>query len=212
MFKIAILLSGAHGRGSTLLNLANACQDGRIPDAGIVAVIGTVRSSPAMVRAREHGLPVIVVPPSAADYPKRLLGALDRSQPDLICLAGYMRKIPDEVLAAYPQRIVNIHPALLPAFGGRGMYREYVHQAVFEYGAKVTGCTVHFIDGEYDTGPIILQRTVPIHDGDTAETIAARVLDAEHAAYPEAARLIAQGRVRVEGRRVRIEAAEGAAQ
>jgi len=204
MFKIAILLSGAHGRGSTLINLANACRDGRIPGAQIVSVIGTVGSSPAVARARENDLPTIIVPPLGDNYDLRLLAALDRAQPDLICLAGYMRKAPDPVLDAYFQRIVNIHPALLPAFGGRGMYGEHVHKAVFDCGVKVTGCTVHFVDAEYDTGPIIMQKCVAINDDDTPESIAARVLVAEHAAYPEAIRLIAQGCVKIEGRRVRI--------
>ena len=204
MFKIAILLSGAHGRGSTLINLANACKDRRIPSAGIVAVIGTIKSSPAIARARENELPTVIVPPGGDDYDARLLDALNRVQPDLICLAGYMRKAPDIVIAAYPGRIVNIHPALLPAFGGRGMFGEHVHQAVFEHGVKVTGCSVHFVDGEYDAGPIILQKIVQILDDDTPETIAARVLVAEHAAYPEAVRLIAESRVKIDGRRVRI--------
>lgn len=202
MFKIAVLLSGSHGRGSTLINLASACNDGRIPNARIATVIGTVATSPAIARAREIDLPGMIVAPNTPDYAERLLAALAKAQPDLICLAGYMRKVPDELLAAYPQRIVNIHPALLPSFGGRGMYGEHVHQAVYETGVKVTGCTVHFIDADYDSGPIILQKTVPVLDDDTPDTIAARVLVAEHAAYPEAVRLIAQGKVRVNGRRV----------
>ncbi|HEY3329677.1 MAG TPA: phosphoribosylglycinamide formyltransferase [Capsulimonadaceae bacterium] len=202
MFKIAILISGAHGRGSTLLNLANACHDGRIPGADVVCVIGTTSASPAIERARETGLETVIVSPKSDDYSDRLLKALTRFQPDLICLAGYMRRIPAEVLAAYTHRITNIHPALLPAFGGQGMYGSHVHQAVYDYGVKVTGCSVHFIDADYDTGPIILQKTVPVSSGDTPDTIAGRVLVAEHAAYPEAVRLIADGRVTVDGRRV----------
>lgn len=204
MFKIAILLSGAHGRGTTLINLANACKDGRIPNAKIVAVIGTVGSSPAIARSREENLPTKIISAAAENYPERLLSALQDARPDLICLAGYMRKTPDEVLAAFDKRIVNIHPALLPAFGGRGMYGSHVHEAVYEYGVKITGCTVHYIDAGYDTGPIILQKIVPVLADDTPDTIAARVLVAEHAAYPEAVRLIAQGRVRFAGRRVLV--------
>ncbi|MDR3707906.1 MAG: phosphoribosylglycinamide formyltransferase [Capsulimonadaceae bacterium] len=204
MFRIAILLSGAHGRGSTLINLADACQDGRIPDAGIAAVIGTVSSSPAIQRAAAYGLPVRVIPPKGDDYGVRLRDALVSAEPDLVCLAGYMRRTPQEVLDAFPSRIVNIHPALLPSFGGQGMYGEHVHKAVYEAGVKVTGCTVHFIDSGYDTGPILLQKTVEINDGDMPDAIAARVLVAEHAAYPEAVRLIAEGRVKLHGRRVAV--------
>ncbi len=204
MFKIAILISGAHGRGSTLINLANACKDGRIPDSEVALVIGTTGASPAIERAREVGLEVAIVSPKAEDYSPKLLATLNRVKPDLICLAGYMRRVPDAVLSAYQHRITNIHPALLPAFGGQGMYGSHVHQAVYDYGVKVTGCTVHYIDAEYDTGPIILQQTVEVPDGATADEIAAKVLVAEHAAYPAAVALIAQGRVSVEGRIVRV--------
>lgn len=204
MFKIAILLSGAHGRGSTLINLADACCDGRIPGASIATVIGTIAGSPAIERAAQRGLPVQIVSTKGDDYGARLLNSMLSAQPDLICLAGYMRRTPDEVLAAFPNKIVNIHPALLPCFGGKGMYGTHVHQAVYDHGVRITGCTVHFIDADYDTGPILLQKAVEIGSDDTPETIAAKVLVAEHAAYPEAVRLIADGRVGIDGRRVRI--------
>lgn len=205
MYKIAMLVSGSQGRGSTLQNMADACEDGRLPGACVVAVIGSVSGSTAIERAAARGLPTFVVSAKPAeDYDRRLLAAVKDAAPDAICLAGYMRILPDTVLAAYPGRILNIHPALLPAFGGKGMYGHHVHQAVIDYGVKVTGCTVHFVDPSYDNGPVILQKPVPVEDDDTPESVGARVLAAEHAAYPEAVRLLAEGRLRIEGRHVRI--------
>jgi len=193
MFKIAILISGAQGRGSTVINLADACEDGRLPSTEITRVIGTVADSPALNRAHDRHLPTIVVPTKPSEnYGARLLSAIQEADPYIICLAGYMRLVPTEVLTAYPKRIVNIHPALLPTFGGKGMYGHFVHEAVVAQGVAETGCTVHFIDGEYDTGPIILQRRVPVLEGDTPETVGARVLAAEHQAYPEALRMLAE--------------------
>jgi phosphoribosylglycinamide formyltransferase-1 len=119
-----------------------------------------------------------------------------------------MRRIPEQVLTEYRHKIVNIHPALLPSFGGQGMYGSNVHQAVFDYGVKVSGCTVHFIDSGYDTGPIILQQVVSIDDAKSPDEVGAKVLEAERIAYPEAVRLLCTGRVRVDGRRVEIEKAE----
>jgi len=205
MFKIAILVSGAHGRGSTIQNLADACEDGRLPIAKIVRVVGTIADTPALIRAADRGLDVTVVAPKPAEtYATRLLHALQDASVDAVCLAGFMRLVPSEVIAAFQGRILNIHPALLPSFGGKGMYGHYVHEAVVEYGVKVTGCTVHFVDGEYDNGPIVLQRPVPVRDDDTAESIGVRVLVAEHAAYPEAVRMLAEGRLKIKGRRVII--------
>ena len=175
MNRIAILVSGP-SRGSNMQAIIEACRDGRIPDSAVVAVVGARDDAPA----------------------------LQKAQPDLICLAGYMRLLPAQVVQAYPMRILNIHPALLPLFGGKGMYGLKVHQAAIDSGMKITGCTVHFVDEGYDTGPIILQRCVPILDDDTPETLAARVLPLEHETYIEAIRLFVQGRLRVEGRRVRV--------
>jgi phosphoribosylglycinamide formyltransferase-1 len=202
MLRIVILISGSHGRGSTLVNLASACRDGRVCDAEVVGVIGAVGGSPAIERAKSLDLPVSIITPNKEDYGGRLLARLEKFAPDLICLAGYMRKLPGEVLERYRNQVVNIHPALLPSFGGQGMYGSNVHQAVYDYGVKVSGCTVHFIDASYDTGPIILQKIVALNSSDTPEDIAAKVLVAEHAAYPEAVNLIAQGKVRIDGRRV----------
>lgn len=133
-----------------------------------------------------------------------LFQLLQQYEIDLVCLAGFMRKVGPRVLAAYANRIMNVHPSLVPAFAGPGMYGPRVHRAVLEYGARVSGCTVQFINEEYDAGPIILQRTVPVLEDDTVETLSARVLEQEHIAYVEAIRLFAEGRLNVEGRRVRI--------
>lgn len=205
MIRIAILLSGRHGRGSNLQAIAQACADGTI-DGQIVSVIGNFPDSPALARAAGMGLPTLALRSRTdeAVYSDALLAHLTDARPDLICLAGYMRKLPDAVVSAYAGRILNIHAALLPAFGGQGMYGQHIHQAVLDYGAKVSGCTVHFVDGSYDTGPIVLQSCVPVEEGDTAETLAARVLAAEHDAYPRAAALFASGRLSLEGRRVRV--------
>lgn len=137
-------------------------------------------------------------------YGKAILGVLAENKIDLLCLAGYMRILPSNVVRAYRWRIMNIHPALIPMFCGKGMYGEHVHRAALDYGVKVSGCTVHFVDEEYDTGPIILQKVVPVEEGDTPETLAARVLVQEHKAYPEAIQLFAEGRLSIEGRVVHI--------
>jgi phosphoribosylglycinamide formyltransferase-1 len=186
--------------------IAQACADGRI-DGQVVAVLGNYADSPALARARELGIQAAAVPSrkDEAVYGSDLLGTLSEARPDLICLAGYMRKVPEAVLTAYAGRLMNIHAALLPSFGGQGMFGQHIHEAVLAYGAKVSGCTVHFVDGGYDTGPIILQTSVPVEENDTAEMLAARVLVAEHRTYPEAVALFAEGRLRVEGRRVRIQ-------
>ena len=187
--------------------IAQACTEGRV-DGEIVAVIGNYAASPALARARELGLAAQDVPSRGDEdaYADVLLARLRAVDADLVCLAGYMRKVPDAVLAAYRGRMMNIHAALLPAFGGQGMYGHHIHQAVLDYGAKVSGCTVHFVDAGYDTGPIILQTPVAVEEDDTAETLAARVLIAEHQTYPDAVALFAQGRLTLDGRRVRVAA------
>ncbi len=203
--RIAILLSGRHGRGSNMQAIAEACASGRI--AGEVAlVVGNFADSPALARASEMGLQTLTLSSKQAEdaYAQALLTALADARTDLVCLAGYMRKVPDAVVSAYRNRLMNIHAALLPAFGGQGMYGPRIHEAVLEYGAKVSGCTVHFVDEQYDNGPVICQSAVPVEEGDTPETLAARVLIAEHETYPRAVALFAAGRLSVEGRRVRI--------
>lgn len=203
--RIAILVSG-HGRGSNMAAIIDACQRGEI-DGEVVLVIGTRGEAPALQRAAEKGVRTRVISPrnlSEEQYAQRLLQALNEAEVNLVCLAGYMRLLPVPVVQAYAGRVMNIHPALLPLFGGKGMYGLKVHQAVIESGMKVTGCTVHFVDESYDTGPIILQRCVPVLDDDTPETLAARLLPVEHETYIEAICLFVQGKLRVEGRRVKV--------
>jgi formyltetrahydrofolate-dependent phosphoribosylglycinamide formyltransferase len=204
--NVAVMISG-HGRGSNLQAIIDACKDGRI-DGRVAVVIGTKDDAPAMQRARDNGVKAVEVRPKAfdsdEDYGRAILDVLAEHKVDLICLAGYMRILPGSIISAYRSRVMNIHPALIPLFCGKGMFGEHVHQAVIDSGVKVTGVTVHFVDEQYDTGPIILQKCVPVEEGDTAETLAARVLVQEHKAYPEAIQLFAQGRLEVEGRRVHI--------
>jgi len=210
MTRIAILVSGRHGRGSNMQAIAAACASGQI-SGQVAVVIGNAADSPALARAREIGLPTQAIPYRGITsrigeefYSDALRLALDNAQTDLVCLAGYMRIVPDTVVAEYPGRMMNIHAALLPAFGGQGMYGHHIHEAVLAYGAKVSGCTVHFVDEHYDTGPIILQSAVPVEENDTPETLAARVLATEHETYPRAVALFAAGRLSLEGRRVRV--------
>ncbi len=203
MIRIAVLASGS---GTNLQSIINACESGVI-NGEVVAVISNVEGAYALERARKHGIEAIPIPSRGRkrkEHEKEVLAELDRIEPDLIALAGYMRMLTAEFIERYEGRIMNIHPALLPCFGGKGMYGENVHRAVLDSGARFSGCTVHFVTPEVDRGPIIVQRCVPVKDGDTVETLKARVLEEEHRAYPEAIRLFAEGRLRVEGNRVRI--------
>jgi len=206
--NIAVLVSG-HGRGSNLQAIIDACKDGRI-DGRVAVVIGTKSDAPAMDRGRGNGIATVEVRPKAFEtddgYADSLLDALREYGIDLVCLAGYMRILPSKVCSEYRWRVMNIHPSLIPLFCGKGMFGGHVHQAAIDFGVKVSGCTVHFVDEEYDTGPIIIQKCVPVEEGDTADTLAARVLAQEHAAYPEAIQLFAQDRLSVEGRVVHLDA------
>ena len=200
--KCAVFASGGGSNFQTLLDHQKA------GDLHVTfAVLVTNNSSAfACERARRHNVPVVHLAPSTfvdeASYTRALMQVLTDSGVELIILAGYMKMIPSAVISAFRNRIVNIHPALLPAFGGKGLYGEHVHQAVLDYGAKITGVTVHFVDEEYDHGAIIRQETVRVEDGDTAETLAKRVLAVEHATYWRAIEALAQGRLRIENRRV----------
>lgn len=202
--KIAVLVSGS-GRGSNMQAILDGCEAGMI-DGGVVVVIGTKTDAPALNRAAQAEAPTVVASPRCfatdEEYGAVLLHQLERFQVDLVCLAGYMRILPAAVVKVYRNRVMNIHPALLPAFGGKGMYGRHVHEAVLESGAKYSGCTVHFVDEHYDTGPIIVQRVVPVHDGDDADTLAARILEQEHQAYVEAVKLFCENRLVFKGRRV----------
>jgi phosphoribosylglycinamide formyltransferase-1 len=191
--RLVALVSGG---GTTLQNLIDRIADGR-PPAEIAGVVSSRADVFGVERAKKAGLPVAVVPKS---QPDRVWEAVRAFSPQLVCFAGWLHllPIPDD----FRHRVLNIHPSLLPAFGGKGMYGRHVHEAVLAYGAKVSGCTVHFADDTYDTGPILVQRCVPVKEGDDPDTLAARVFQAECEAYPEAIRLIAEGRVTVQGRRV----------
>ena len=200
---------GTRGRGSNLKAIDAAIHEKRL-SARIALVIGTKEDAPALVWAQETGFATAVIDPKPliaggdeSAYAEALLAALHGAGVDSIALAGYMRRLPSPVVAAFRHRIVNIHPALLPAFGGKGMYGRHVHEAVLAYGCKLSGCTVHFVDETYDTGPIILQRAVLVKDDDTPETLAARILPHEHAALIDALQFLAEDRLRVEDRTVK---------
>lgn len=200
--RLAVLLSGS---GTTLENILQRIEKGEL-NASVEIVIGTKESAYGLVRARKRDIPAEVVNPSdfggADDFSRELAGVIDRYNADLVILAGFMFlfTIPER----YEGRVMNIHPALIPAFSGKGYYGHHVHEAVLERGVKVTGCTVHFVDNVYDNGPIILQKTVEVKDDDTPGSLAERVQEAEREAYPEAIRLFSEGRLLIKNRRVRI--------
>lgn len=201
--RIAVLVSG-QGRGTNLSAILAACFEGVIPGK-LALVIGTRAESPALERASFAGVPIAIVSPKKhdeAEYTATLQHLLEQHKVNLICLAGYMRRLSPQIVSAYRNRIMNVHPALLPLFGGQGMYGHHVHEAVLASGMKVSGCTVHFVDEEYDTGPIIAQTAVPVLNDDTPETLAARVLSAETQTYVQAVQWYAEGRLRIVGRRV----------
>src|SRR6516162_1311156 len=200
--RLAVLLSG---NGTTLQNLLDHIADGELA-AKIVQVVSSRTDAFGIERARQAGVPTAVVNrkdcADADEFSRRIFELIRQSQADLVCMAGFLHllPIPDD----FQHRVMNIHPALLPAFGGKGLYGHHVHEAVLNAGAKVSGCTVHFADNEYDHGPIIVQRSIPVLETDTPETLAFRVFEQECAAYPEAIRLFAEGKLHVEGQRVRI--------
>lgn len=197
MFRIGILISG---RGSNMLTLAEAVRDGRIPQAEIAVVISDRRSAAGILRAAERGLETLVIERRGrrrAEHDREMIEALKERHIDLVCLAGYMRLLSEGFIEAYRERIVNIHPSLLPSFPGLDAQRQALEQ-----GVKWTGCTVHFVDEKLDAGPIINQRVVPVHDNDTVETLSARILVEEHKLYPEAVAFIAGGDYEIRGRRV----------
>jgi formyltetrahydrofolate-dependent phosphoribosylglycinamide formyltransferase len=200
--KLAVLISGS---GTTLQNLAD-CIRARSLNAKIAAVVASRADIKGIDRAREAGLPLHLVErtkyPDIAAFSRDIFKICTDADVELICLGGWLSllDIPD----AFVNRIMNIHPALLPSFGGTGMYGKRVHQTVLDHGCKVSGCTVHFVDRVYDNGPIILQRTCPVMEDDTPETLAHRVFEEEKIAYPRAIQLFQENRLRVDGRRVRI--------
>ena len=195
--RIGVLLSG---RGSNFEALADSIAAGRLPGAEIVLVVSNREGAQGIEKARARGLATCVIPSKGLEreaYDKLVVAALKEKKVDLVCLAGYMRLLSVYFVAAFPGRIVNIHPSLLPAFPGLESQRQ-----ALEHGAKFSGCTVHFVDENLDAGPIILQAVVPILDDDTESTLSERVLREEHRIYSEAVRIVLEGRYRIEGRRV----------
>jgi len=188
----------ASGSGTNLQAIIDNIEGGRLP-ARIVAVVCNEPGAGALERARCHGLPVFLVDhrsfPGRSAFEAALSQVIDRQGARLICLCGFMRILTPDFTVRYHRRIVNIHPALLPKYGGRGFYGHRVHQAVLAAGERESGCTVHFVDGQVDHGPIILQRRVPVLPGDTPDILARRVLAEEHIAYSQAIALIAEGKV-----------------
>lgn len=202
--RIGVLVSG---NGTNLQAILDACTRGEI--LGRVAVV--VSSNPkayALERARRAGIPAVALPPRSfpdrPTYDGRLIEVLRAHDVGLVCLAGFLRILTPAFIEQFRGRIMNVHPALLPAFGGVGMYGAHVHEAVLARGVKVSGCTVHFVDETPDGGPIILQAVVHVRDDDTAESLAARIAEVEHRLYPLAIRLFAEGRLHTNGRRVQI--------
>ncbi|MFZ3330419.1 MAG: phosphoribosylglycinamide formyltransferase [Candidatus Acidiferrales bacterium] len=198
--RIGVLLSG---RGSNFEALADGIASGRIPNSEIAIVLSNREGAPGIEKARARGIPAQVIPSKGLEreaYDKLVVAALREKNVDLVCLAGYMRLLSPHFVAAFPNRILNIHPSLLPAFPGLESQRQ-----ALEHGAKFSGCTVHFVDENLDAGPIVLQACVPIEDQDTPETLAARILREEHRIYTEAVSIVLEGRYRIEGRRVLLD-------
>lgn len=197
MHALGILLSG---RGSNFVAIADSVDAGRIPDARIAVVISNRADAPGIAIARDRGLNALIIPSKGKpreEHDREVVDALKQHKVELVCLAGYMRLLSPWFVRQFPHKILNIHPSLLPAFPGL----EAQEQA-FAYGVKVSGCTVHFVDEELDHGPIIVQRAVPVLDGDSERTLAARILEQEHVAYTEAIRIVLEEKVAIVGRRL----------
>jgi phosphoribosylglycinamide formyltransferase 1 len=197
MHSLGILLSG---RGSNFVAIADSVEAGRIADARIAVVISNREDAAGISIARERGLNALLIPSKGRtreEHDREVVAALKQHHVDLVCLAGYMRLLSPWFVRQFPQKILNIHPSLLPAFPGL----EAQEQA-FAYGVKVSGCTVHFVDEELDHGAIIVQKSVPVLEGDNETTLAARILEQEHVSYTEAIRIVLEGRFRVVGRRL----------
>jgi phosphoribosylglycinamide formyltransferase 1 len=197
MKNLGILLSG---RGSNFVAIADSIDAGRIPNARIAVVISNRADAPGIETARQRRLHALVIPSKGKDrevHDREVVAALKESRVDLICLAGYMRLLSPSFVQQFPRRILNIHPALLPAFPGLE-----AQQQAFAYGVKVSGCTVHFVDEELDHGPIIVQKTVPVLDSDDEHSLASRILEQEHIAYSEAIKIVLEGNYEMLGRRL----------
>ena len=190
--KIGILISG---RGSNMTAIVEAVQSGLIPDSEVVVVISDKTGAGGLIKAKERGVETLVITKKGRtreEHDAEIVGELKTRNVELICLAGYMRLLSPEFIRAFPNRIVNIHPSLLPSFKGLDAQRQAI-----DYGVKVSGCTVHFVDESLDNGAIILQRAVEVKDDDTPETLSARILEQEHALYTEAIKLIVEGKYKI---------------
>lgn len=202
LLKIAVLISGG---GRTLKNLLDLASEENLP-VDVRLVISSSASAGGLQFARDANVAMAVIDRKHftrdADFGTAVFNACRDASVDYVVMAGFLKLAP--LPEDFANRVVNIHPSLLPAFGGHGMYGHRVHQAVLDYGAKITGCTVHFVDNQYDQGPVIWQQPVPVYPDDTADSLAARVLLAEKEAYPHVLKLLAGGKIRVEGRKVSI--------
>jgi phosphoribosylglycinamide formyltransferase-1 len=197
----------ASGRGSNFDAILHAIQRGDLP-ARVTLLLSNKSDAGALDIARSNGIPTVHLSqrqfPDEGPFASAMLGALREHDVHLIALAGYLKKIPSEVVRVYRNRILNIHPALLPSFGGPGMFGHHVHEAVIASGVKLSGATVHIVDEEYDRGPIVIQKTVLVEEGDTPETLAAKVLRVEHEIYPQALKAFAEKRFSIKERTVWI--------
>lgn len=200
MINIAVFISG---RGSNFLALLKNIEKGVLQNCKIAVVFSNNPNAKGLEYAAEAGIKTIIIPSKnrsdRAEYDKEIINALAEYSIDLICLAGYMRIVTSELVETYKNKIINIHPALLPSFPGL-----HAQKQALDYGVKVSGCTVHFVDTGMDTGPVILQKTVPVYDNDTEDTLSARILEQEHTAYSEAVALYAAGKLQVSDRKVKI--------
>ena len=195
--RIGVLLSG---RGSNFEALAESIVSGRIPNAEIAIVVSNREGAPGLELAKSRGIATRAIPSKGLEretYDRQVVAVLNEQKVDLVCLAGYMRLLSPYFVAAFPNRILNIHPSLLPSFPGLESQRQ-----ALEYGVKFAGCTVHFVDENLDAGPIVLQAVLPVNDNDTEDTLSARILQEEHRIYSEAVRIVLEGRYKIEGRRV----------
>jgi phosphoribosylglycinamide formyltransferase 1 len=195
--RIGVLLSG---RGSNFEALADSVSAGRIRNAEIALVLSNREGAPGIERAKARGLATRVIPSKGLEreaYDRQVVAALREAKVELVCLAGYMRLLSPYFVAAFPQRILNIHPSLLPSFPGLESQKQ-----ALDYGVKLAGCTVHFVDENLDAGPIVLQAVVPVEGSDTEDTLSARILKEEHRIYSEAVEIVLEGNYKIEGRRV----------
>ena len=199
--RLAVFVSG---KGTNLLNIIKKNKDGFLRSE--VALVVSDRVCEDIENSERAGIPTKVADPKSfsdeAEFGNVLLDVLRKADADFIVLAGFLKKIPDVVVRSYANRLINIHPALLPSFGGKGMYGMRVHQAVIDYGCKVSGVTVHLVDTEYDHGPLVLQRCIPVAGDDTPETLASRIHKLEYELLPEAIKLFENNQIKIEGRRV----------